>query len=146
LPDGREFKSSISGDRELLPELVDLKQPVPTEVEYLATSPTTSRIKGSGSQSLAEWLLHKVWLGGLLLALFLLPGVKVIRAGTIELRAAGLVAASPANCPKRFFVFSGQKAGVRPHQSLGNRTLAECKQQIRIICGIPRQLVGSPRR
>lgn len=40
LADGREVKSGARGDGRLLREFVDLKQPVPVEVEYLAASPT----------------------------------------------------------------------------------------------------------
>jgi len=88
LPDGREIESGQSGEERLPPELVDISEPVPVEVEYLADSPTTNRLKGSGSQSLGEWLLRKVGFGGVLLVLFLMPGVTMLRNGIAELRGS----------------------------------------------------------
>ena len=88
LPDGFEVKSGEVGSGRLRSEFVDLKRPVPVEIEYLAGSPAVNRLKGNGSQSLGEWLLRKVGVGGLLLVVFLLPGVQLFRSGVAELRSA----------------------------------------------------------
>ncbi|ODS57825.1 MAG: hypothetical protein ABS36_05135 [Acidobacteria bacterium SCN 69-37] len=86
LPDGREIKSGDSGSGRLRPEFADITDPVPVEVEYLASSPTINRLRGSGSQSLGEWLLRKVGLGGVLLVVFLMPGAHLLRSGIADLR------------------------------------------------------------
>jgi len=86
LPDGREIKSGDSGSSRLRPEFVNITEPVPVEVEYLPNSPTINRLRGSGSQSLGEWLLRKGGAGGALLALLLIPGVQMLRSGIAELR------------------------------------------------------------
>jgi hypothetical protein len=88
LPDGREVKSGSSGPGRLRPDFVELKQPVPTDVEYLPESPSVNRLKGSGSQTVTEWFLRKVGAGGLFLALLLWPGVRLIRDGTADFRTS----------------------------------------------------------
>jgi hypothetical protein len=87
LPDGRELEESSHDHRgPLSEELVDLQQPYRIEVEYLPEDPTVSRIKGGGSQGLSEWIWRDVGLGGLLLAIFLLPGIRLLDIGVHELR------------------------------------------------------------
>jgi hypothetical protein len=80
MPDGQEFtqRTKESSGR-LKPELQDLTQPVPIEVEYLPDNPAVSRIKGDGSPNLFDWLWRKIGLGTLLLALFLAPGLGMLR-------------------------------------------------------------------
>ena len=86
LPDGSEIKAGYRGGGRLLPAFVDLKQPVPVEVEYLPSSPSDNRVKGYGSQSFGDWLWRKVGLGGFLLAMFLRPGATLLREGFAKLR------------------------------------------------------------
>lgn len=71
LPSGLEFKTITRAASGQLPQ-----NPV---VEYLADDPTVSRIRGTGSQSIIEWLWRKAGLGTLLLALFMSPGVALLR-------------------------------------------------------------------
>lgn len=51
------------------------------EVEYLPDDPAVSRIKGTGCFTVTEWLWKKVGIGGLLLAMFISPGVGLIHWG-----------------------------------------------------------------
>lgn len=87
LPDGREMRDVHTGQGRLRSEFRNLAHPVAVEVEYDPVDPSISRIKGDGSQSLVDWLLRKVGLGGLLLILFVSPGVKLIRDGVRRFRA-----------------------------------------------------------
>lgn len=82
LRDGREITAS-TGRRSgrLSPELANLAQPIPVQVEYDRFSPSISRLKGDGNQSVGEWLVRKVGLGGVVLVLLLSPGVKLIQDG-----------------------------------------------------------------
>jgi hypothetical protein len=61
---------------------------VPIEVEYLPDNPAVSRIKGSGSKNLFDWLWREVALGGLLLAMFLAPGCSMLRSALNEWKAS----------------------------------------------------------
>lgn len=90
LPDGREARG-YTGTRSgrLSAEWIDLKEPIPVDVEYDPSDPSINRLKGDGSQNFIDWLLRKVGLGGLLLILFVSPGVKLIRDGIQELRGNG---------------------------------------------------------
>lgn len=87
LPDGREVSASISRSGRLSAELGAVRPPIPTEVEYLADDPSISRLKGDGSQNINQWLL-RTGLGGLLLALLVSPGIKLIRNGVTAFREA----------------------------------------------------------
>ncbi|HLG17758.1 MAG TPA: hypothetical protein VJH03_25160 [Blastocatellia bacterium] len=88
LPDGREIRAATgSRSGRLSPELVNSKDPIAVEVEYDPRVPSVNRLKGDGSQSLGDWLLRKVVLGGVLLILFMWPGVKLLRDGIAEFRA-----------------------------------------------------------
>ena len=78
LPDGREFKTLVRVPTGGLKEQ--------QAVEYLPDNPAVSRIKGHGCQSVGEWLWRKVGLGGLLLALFVSPGVVLLRDGVRDMR------------------------------------------------------------
>ena len=71
LADGREFKTV---DRIWHGRPIDRQ-----EIEYLPDNPAVSRIKGSGNQSVGEWLWRKIGLGSLLLAAFLSPGIVGLR-------------------------------------------------------------------
>ena len=80
LPDGREFtRRTKDNSGRLKDEFRDLKQPYPIQVEYLPDAPNISRIKGDGHDTIWGWLLYKVGLGTLLLALFLSPGIIMVR-------------------------------------------------------------------
>ena len=85
LPNGREIKGVSKGSSRLPPEWADLKNPVPVEIEYVPSRPSISRLEGEGSQSFAGWLWRTA-LSGFLLALFLSPGVKLLRDGLVALR------------------------------------------------------------
>lgn len=84
LPDGRKFTGSAHGSGRL-----NLEPPYPVEVEYLPDHPSVSRIRGSGSSSITDWLWRKIGLGSLLLALLVSPGVAMVRAGIREMRNGG---------------------------------------------------------
>ena len=87
LPDGREFtQSTRDSPGRLKDEFLDLQQPYPVEVEYLSEDPAISRIKGDGSDSVSDWIWRKVGLGILLLALFLSPGIVLLRNGVRQLK------------------------------------------------------------
>lgn len=81
LPDGREFKTCTRAPPGELEE-------EPT-IEYLPGNPSVSRIKGTGCQSIGEWLWRKVGLGTLLLALFVSPGIVFLRAGFRRRKGGG---------------------------------------------------------
>lgn len=87
LPDGNEVtqNTGFSSGR-LKDELRDLEQPYPIEVEYLPDSPDVSRIKGSGSPTIFDWVWRKAGLGSLLLAMFVAPGISVLRDGIRKYR------------------------------------------------------------
>lgn len=87
LPDGRERRGFHTGQGRLRSDLRDLAHSIAVEVEYDPVDPSISCIKGDGSQNLVEWLLRKVVLGGVLLILFVSPGVMVIRDGVRTFRA-----------------------------------------------------------
>jgi hypothetical protein len=57
-------------------------------VEYLPSSPTINRLKGSGSQSFWEWLLRKVGAGGSCSFSFWGQALVMLRQGLLELRNA----------------------------------------------------------
>jgi tetratricopeptide (TPR) repeat protein len=79
-PDGREFQAST---REPTGELA-----MQLEVEYLPEDPAVNRIKGEGCASVGEWLWRKLGLGSLLLAMFLSPGIVLLRDGIRDIRSA----------------------------------------------------------
>lgn len=71
--DGRNFKS---------------KTRVPTgqlkqqeEIEYLPSNPEINRIKGDGCQTITEFILRKILLGGILLVVFTSFGIRIIYVG-----------------------------------------------------------------
>ena len=76
LPDGREFKTST---RVPTRQLVEHQ-----EVEYLPNNPEVSRIKGDGCKSITEFLWRKVGLGSLLLAMFISPGIYLVKKAFSE--------------------------------------------------------------
>jgi hypothetical protein len=47
-------------------------------VEYLPDDPTINRIKGEGSLTIKDWLWRQCGLGGLLLIMFLAPGMGML--------------------------------------------------------------------
>lgn len=81
LPDGRKFTKEKSGSGRLKEEFRYLQQPYQIEVEYLADNPTVSRIKGDGSDTLADWLWRKI----VLLGLFITPGIVLVRNGVLQI-------------------------------------------------------------
>ena len=87
LPSGREVKGVSKGNSRLPPELADLKNPVPVEVEYVPSRPSLNRLQGDGSQSLFHWLWRTA-LSIFLLALFASPGFKLTRDGLRSLPRA----------------------------------------------------------
>lgn len=86
LPDGREL-SGTTGDRRgrLREDLRVTTKPVPIEVEYDPLNPERSRIKGDGQDTILRWAIFKLGLGGLLLALFVSPGIVILKGGIQEL-------------------------------------------------------------
>jgi hypothetical protein len=86
LPDGRRIEGGWKGSGRLRADLVDIKDPVPVVVEYLAASPSVNRPQGSGSRTLFEWATRHV-VGLSLLALLALPGVQMIRKALQDWRA-----------------------------------------------------------
>lgn len=53
--------------------------PIGIEVEYIPANPTINRIKGTGVQSLIDFLLRKVVLGSILLVMLVWPGFILVR-------------------------------------------------------------------
>ena len=80
LPDGREFKTTTEAKTGQLNEQV--------EIEYLPDNPAASRVKGDGCASITEWLLRKVVVGSLFLALCSWPGTFFVKKGLRDLRDA----------------------------------------------------------
>jgi hypothetical protein len=77
---GREFTNwTRQSSGRLRAEFRDIAQPLPIQVEYLPDSPEVSRIKGSGSPNLFDWLWRIAGLGSLLLAVALAPGCSILR-------------------------------------------------------------------
>ena len=95
LPDGREV-TAYSGHRsgQLRPEFSYIEEPVPVEVEYFPTDPSINRIKGDGCQTVLEWFLRKVCVGGFLLVMLCLPGGYLLRDGIKALRSTSRVGPS----------------------------------------------------
>lgn len=87
LPGGHEIRSGSSGDGPLRDDWRNLKQPVSVEVEYDPRFPTINRLKGNGCQSVTEWFIRKVGVGGSLIVLFLWPGIAKLRDGVAALYA-----------------------------------------------------------
>lgn len=87
LPNGEEIKSVSKGGK-LPPEWVDLKNPVPVDVEYLPSRPSINRLEGEGSRSLFGWLVRTA-ASIFLLVMFIRPGIAMARAGLTALRQAG---------------------------------------------------------
>ena len=86
LSDGREFtQRTKERSGRLRSDLRDLVRPFPVEVEYLPDEPAVSRIKGDGSSNVFDWLWRKIGVGGLLLALFLAPGIFILRSAAHDL-------------------------------------------------------------
>jgi len=86
LPDGRVLENVSRGDGRLRDDLVNLKAPVPAEVEYHPGNPALNRLKGSGSGTLAGWLVRTA-ASALLLGVLCWPGLHLVRAGLAERRA-----------------------------------------------------------
>ena len=76
----------VEGSGQLKIEFSDLNEPVPIEVEYLPDDPSVSRIKGSGCQSVTEWLWRNVGLGIVLLAMLVAPSIVLFRQGFREIK------------------------------------------------------------
>jgi hypothetical protein len=51
------------------------------DVEYLPNAPEVSRVKGDGCQSIVEWVIRKIILGGIMLAVFVGGGVWCVWEG-----------------------------------------------------------------
>ena len=82
IPDGRRFtnkyeSSSSHGPITGLPENL--------QVEYLPDNPRISRVKGTGSATVREWIIRTTLSLGLL-ALFVAPGLHLLKVGINELR------------------------------------------------------------
>lgn len=85
LPDSREMTGrSLEYSGRLKEEFANLKAPYPIEIEYYPNDPTISRIKGTGSATLTDWLWRKIGIGGALLVLFLSPGISFFVAAIRE--------------------------------------------------------------
>jgi len=81
LPDGQELHGAARGTGRLREQFRNLGGPVPIEVEYDPADPSVNRLKGSGSQSVIEWVLRKLLLGGILLVVLVSPGLLLCRNG-----------------------------------------------------------------
>jgi hypothetical protein len=87
LADGREFtQHTLEASGRLDDKFQNLKEPFPIEVEYLSDNPAISRIRGSGSNSIFEWLWRKAGLGFLLLLMLLSPGIILLEDGFLKLK------------------------------------------------------------
>lgn len=86
IPDGRKYsKGTKAFNGRLNEEFRELEQPYPIQVEYLPDNPDISRIKGTGTQSIMEWIWRDIGLGGLLLIIFGGVGVKLLLNGSRDL-------------------------------------------------------------
>lgn len=74
LPDGRTIEAGTGDYSGRLPDHVPRK----IRVEYLPDDPSVSRIEGTGSPTVTDWLWRKLGFGGLLLLICLAPGVAII--------------------------------------------------------------------
>lgn len=88
LPDGREFTQRTLDKQGRIPEgLLDVESnPHPIEVEYVHDDPLVSRIKGDGADSFSDWLFRKLGLSLVLLAMFLAPGIYMLKEGIVGLK------------------------------------------------------------
>lgn len=78
VPSGREFRTKVKSKSGFLRDY--------EEVEYLPENPVVSRIRGTGSSTITDWLWRKVGLGLLLFVAFVAPGIVQLRAGFREIR------------------------------------------------------------
>ncbi len=83
LPDGRTFKATTHSA--VSPGQLQEHQ----EVEYLPDNPAVSRIRGDGCRSVMGWLWLTVVTGGILLAIFVIPGIRLLRNGVRDIRRSG---------------------------------------------------------
>ena len=83
--DGREYSQVKHRSGQLKDEFSDLNEPVPIEVEYLPDNPSVSRIKGSGCQSVTEWLWRNVG-RVILLAMLVAPSLVFFRNGFRDIK------------------------------------------------------------
>jgi hypothetical protein len=86
-PDGRIVEGVSKGSGRLPADLVDLKAPVPVDVEYHPNTPSLNRFKGDGSHTLGGWLLRTIGFG-LFLSMLCWPGVNLLRDGLVQYRHA----------------------------------------------------------
>ena len=86
-PDGRIIEGMGDRTSRLPADLIDLKTPVPIDVEYHPETPSLNRLKGEGSQTLGAWLLRTAGFL-LLLAMLCWPGVSLLGTGLEEYRCA----------------------------------------------------------
>lgn len=78
--DGRYFKAftkNSTGEHE-------------AQIEYLPSNPSINRIKGEGCRSIEEWVEKKIILGGLSIAILLIPGYIMFRQGINEIKVIKL--------------------------------------------------------
>ena len=92
-PDGREFTQRTVSWAGRIPEKLSLVpvEPYPVEIEYLPNKPEVSKIKGTGSNSIFDWLWRKIGLGGILLVGFLSIGFIVIQYTINEYRCTRMI-------------------------------------------------------
>lgn len=82
-PDGREFKEwSRASWGEVPEEYKNL--PVATEVEYLPSDPSISRIHGEGAQSIPGWVLKDILLNLILVLCTCAPGALLCANAVFE--------------------------------------------------------------
>jgi len=77
LPDGR----TVTGYRGNRQGRLHNSSPHPFEVRYLPDNPAVSWIKADVSPTIGDFLLYKVFGGGLILAMFLSPGLALLHKG-----------------------------------------------------------------
>jgi hypothetical protein len=75
LPDRRTIKARTRDYSGRLPP-DDIPRKI--QVEYLPDDPSVSRIKGTGSPTVTDWLWRKLGFGGLLLLMCLSPGIAIL--------------------------------------------------------------------
>ena len=91
LPDGRTLQNVSRGSGRLRADLVDLKAPVPADVEYHPDNPTLNRLKGEDSGAVGGWLIRTTAFM-FVLGMLCWPGIHLVRNGVAQWKALGIPA------------------------------------------------------
>lgn len=89
LPNGKIITARGSEPGEIPEHLMDLDEPFPVQVEYLADNPNVSRIKGmdSNDTTILQWIRHRMVIQTIVFLFFCYWGFTFIRTGLKEYKS-----------------------------------------------------------